>query len=285
MNCIQPQHRMHVWQSFQQDSHLVVRLRYLRLHRLLQGVLSSLSYLCLPQPHQYLWIVLPSPTLSNRHSRNIQRIRKLRILLFYDLSFTTWLYSLRYDAEDSFLQQIKASSAKWKAHSERVASTVYNKELVYQKKEFSQLLQFCELYAEQFAPSLRTAPTFASNRRSHSKIEKKINLNRQKRRKTDHSSSASSGKSRREAQSQSVSQTEMTQEEYTVEELVNIRINDQGVKQILIKWEGYRRRTWEPYSEIEITAARDDCSIREEITRAEQRAADCTEEHTFARHG
>ena len=31
--------------------------------------------------------------------------------------FTTWLYSLRYDTEDDFLRQIKASSAKWKAHS------------------------------------------------------------------------------------------------------------------------------------------------------------------------
>ena len=53
--------------------------------------------------------------------------------------FTTWLYSLRYDTEDSFLQQIKSSSAKWKAHSEQIAATVYNKELVYQKKEFSLL--------------------------------------------------------------------------------------------------------------------------------------------------
>ena len=49
--------------------------------------------------------------------------------------FTTWRYSLRYDTEDPFLQQIKASSTKWKAHSEHVAATVYNKELMYQKKE------------------------------------------------------------------------------------------------------------------------------------------------------
>ena len=48
--------------------------------------------------------------------------------------FTTWLYGLRYDTDDAFLQEIKSSSAKWKAHSEQVASTVYNKELVYQQK-------------------------------------------------------------------------------------------------------------------------------------------------------
>ena len=71
--------------------------------------------------------------------------------------FTTWLYSLRYDTEDSFLQQIKSSSAKWKAHSEQIAATVYNKELVYQKKEFSQLLHFCEVYAEQFSPQRNTS--------------------------------------------------------------------------------------------------------------------------------
>src|SRR6185437_3875951 len=67
--------------------------------------------------------------------------------------FTTWLYSLQYDTEDTFLQRIKSSSAKWKAHSEQMAATVYNKELVYQTKEFSQLLHFCELYAEQFSYS------------------------------------------------------------------------------------------------------------------------------------
>ena len=61
--------------------------------------------------------------------------------------FTTWLYGLRYDTEDGFLQEIKASSAQWKAHSELMASTVYNKELIYQQKQFAQLLLFCESYS------------------------------------------------------------------------------------------------------------------------------------------
>ena len=43
----------------------------------------------------------------------------------------------------------------------------------------------------------------------------------------------------------------MTQETFAVEELVSIRITNQGLKQVLIKWEGYPRRTWEPYSEIQ----------------------------------
>ena len=62
--------------------------------------------------------------------------------------FTTWLYGLRYDTEDAFLQEIKSSSARWKAHTELIASTVYNKELIYQQKQFNQLLIFCESYSD-----------------------------------------------------------------------------------------------------------------------------------------
>jgi hypothetical protein len=65
--------------------------------------------------------------------------------------FTTWLYSLRSDTEDAFLVQIKSNSAKWKAHSEHVAATAYNKEAVYQRKEFALLLRFCEMYAQRYA--------------------------------------------------------------------------------------------------------------------------------------
>ncbi len=65
--------------------------------------------------------------------------------------FTTWLYGLRYDTEDAFLAQIKASSAQWKAHSEQIAATVYNKQLVYQQREFAVLLKFCEAYSGRFA--------------------------------------------------------------------------------------------------------------------------------------
>jgi hypothetical protein len=65
--------------------------------------------------------------------------------------FTTWLYGLKYDTEDSFLAQVKASSAVWKAHSEIIASTVYNREIVYQKEQFSHLLKFCEAYSNRFS--------------------------------------------------------------------------------------------------------------------------------------
>ena len=36
-------------------------------------------------------------------------------------------------------------------------------------------------------------------------------------------------------------------DQYVVEELVDLRVNKQGDKQVLVKWDGYRRRTWEPY--------------------------------------
>ena len=38
--------------------------------------------------------------------------------------------------------------------------------------------------------------------------------------------------------------------QYVVEELVDVRVNKEGEKQVLVKWEGYRRRTWEPYSSM-----------------------------------
>jgi len=53
---------------------------------------------------------------------------------------------------------------------------------------------------------------------------------------------------------QNGSKTTMVQEatdQYVVEELVDIRVNDQGVQQVLVKWEGYRRRTWEPYDSMQ----------------------------------
>ena len=155
--------------------------------------------------------------------------------------FTTWLYSLRYDTEDTFLQQIKASSAKWKAHSEHVAATVYNKEAVYQKKEFALLLRFCERYAQRYAydrqgeegeeaesgddvptlsaESLPTRGARAVARSPHNKKKRPVELTEQV-------------------------------HEYVVDELTDIRVNAQGEKQVLVQWEGYKRRTWEPFHSI-----------------------------------
>jgi Chromo (CHRromatin Organisation MOdifier) domain len=39
--------------------------------------------------------------------------------------------------------------------------------------------------------------------------------------------------------------------EYAVEKLIDVRMDDQAMKQVLVKWEGYRRRTWEPYESIQ----------------------------------
>jgi Chromo (CHRromatin Organisation MOdifier) domain len=160
--------------------------------------------------------------------------------------FTTWLYSLRYDTEDSFLQQIKSSSAKWKAHSEQIAATVYNKELVYQKKEFSQLLHFCEVYAEQFSPQRNTSSQQAPQKEESDDSQRKS----RKKRKQPQSLSTKS-RSKQQQQPLSVSTIEMTDKEYIVEKLVNIRVNNEGEKQVSVKWQGYRHPTWEPYSAIQ----------------------------------
>ncbi len=42
------------------------------------------------------------------------------------------------------------------------------------------------------------------------------------------------------------------EEEYVVEALTRIRVNDQGEKQVRVRWEGYRRETWEPYAFIKL---------------------------------
>ena len=38
---------------------------------------------------------------------------------------------------------------------------------------------------------------------------------------------------------------------YVVEELTDLRVNDQGEKQVLVEWEEYKRRTWEPYTSMQ----------------------------------
>ena len=143
--------------------------------------------------------------------------------------FTTWLYGLRYDTEDVFLQQIKESSAQWKAHSEQIAATVYNKRLIYQHKAFAQLLVFCETYSARFAydglsPVERDEGDPASEVRA---VEGR----------------RSSPRKRRKSASED-------HDEYVVEELVRVRVDSGGNKQVSVRWEGYRKCTWEPYEWI-----------------------------------
>ena len=107
------------------------------------------------------------------------------------------------------------------------------------------MLQLCELYAEQFASSQSTSSIDAQKSQ---KEKQQQDSQQHKRRKLHHSPSA---KCKTQKQSQTVSQREMTQEAFAVEEFVSIRINNQGLKQVLIKWQGYRRRTWEPYAEMQ----------------------------------
>lgn len=141
------------------------------------------------------------------------------------------LGSLRYDTEDAFLQQIKASSAKWEAHSEHVAATVYNRELVYQRKEFALLLRFCEEYAKRYAYD-----------RADEEAERGAVVHSPRRR----------GKRSRAATDPGDEDGEEKEERvFTVDGLIRIRVTDRGEKQVLVRWEGYRRPTWEPFASMQ----------------------------------
>ena len=166
--------------------------------------------------------------------------------------FTTWLYGLQYDTEDPFLQEIKASSAKWKAHSEQMAVTVYNKDVIYQHKAFAQLLLFCETYSERFAydrqverPMQATDSHLRGEPRARAVSpadEGKAELSGHRR---------SSRKRSRVVAAHSTDDGHDTEgDEYVVEAMLNIRVNKHGEKQVQVKWEGYNRPTWEPYQSM-----------------------------------
>ena len=160
--------------------------------------------------------------------------------------FTTWLYGLQYDSEDKYLQEIKASSAQYKAHSEVMARTVYNKELVYQAKQFAQLLMFCERYSERFAYDRRALGEGLSNNVVEVDTLARRRSRRKRSREPEHVKNDNSRDQREE------NEEEEEEEEYVVEALTRIRINDQGEKQVRVRWEGYRRETWEAYASIKL---------------------------------
>ena len=150
--------------------------------------------------------------------------------------FTTWLYGLQYDTEDAFLQEIKASSAKWKAHSEQIAATVYNKDVIYQHKVFAQLLLFCETYSERYAYNRQTERPTQVSESSSEKGNAELSGHRRSSRKRSRVVSAHS--------TDAAQDTEVA--EYVVEAVLDVRVNKHGEKQVQVKWEGYDRPTWEP---------------------------------------
>ena len=151
--------------------------------------------------------------------------------------FTTWLYGLQYDSqEDAYLREIKASSAQYKAHSEMMARTVYNKELVYQAKRFAQLLLFCERYSERFAYDRDVLVEEPSK-----EIEVDTTARRRSRRKRSRESEHVNDEDKKDEG-----------EAYVVEALTRIRVNDRGERQVRVRWQGYRRETWEPYHSIQL---------------------------------
>jgi hypothetical protein len=115
-----------------------------------------------------------------------------------------------------------------------VASTVYNKELIYQQKQFNELLVFCESYSDRFAydrdVNVVSQPEV---------VEEEVSDRRRSRRK----------RNREVAQNSKSDETiEVgTVKEYVVEALLRIRDDVQGHKEVRVRWEGYKRETWEPY--------------------------------------
>ena len=160
--------------------------------------------------------------------------------------FTTWLYGLQFDTEDVFLQQIKASSAQWKAHSEQIAATVYNKELIYQHKVFAQLLIFCESYSARFAHDRLPGVEQSGNDIIPQVMEVQVPSPHQRRRSTRYKRKVAASDARQRVEHSGDS----GEEEYVVEELLKVRVDSSGNKQVSVRWEGYRRCTWEPYESI-----------------------------------
>ena len=164
------------------------------------------------------------------------------------------MYGLQYDTEDAFLQEIKASSAKWKAHSEQMAATVYNKDLIYQHKVFSQLLLFCETYSERYAYDrqaiverplaadlhLRGEDHRARAESPANESDAELSGRRRSSRKRD----------REAASHDTVTRQDGGRDEYVVEALLGVRVNKFGEKQVQVRWEGYHRATWEPYQSM-----------------------------------
>ena len=154
--------------------------------------------------------------------------------------FTTWLYGLQYDTEDPFLQEIKASSAKWKAHSEQMAATVYNKDVIYQHKVFARLLLFCETYSERYAYNRQADPPTQVSESLPEEGKDELSDHRRSSRK----------RSRMVATHGTDAEQNAEGDGYVVEAMLNVRVNKHGEKQVQVKWEGYNRPTWEPYQSM-----------------------------------
>ena len=194
--------------------------------------------------------------------------------------FTTWLYGLQYDTEDAFLQEIKASSARWKAHSEQMAATVYNKDLIYQHKAFAQLLLFCETYSERYAYDRRSTADQARAQAAERPIataespanERKAELSGRRR--------SSRKRGREMASHGAVARQDDGGDEHVVEALLNVRVNKHGEKQVQVKLEGYQRATWEPYQSMKqqlpemLTALESDLARADDTEEAQGQSED-----------
>jgi hypothetical protein len=123
---------------------------------------------------------------------------------------------------------------------------VYNKELVYQQREFAVLLNFCEMYSGRFAYDMPKPGDDSTGRVDEvDDLDGRRRSSRKRRRRQCQSADAAGRNEGVHADSTAADATG-----YVVSQLVDVRENNQGVKQVLVAWDGYRRRTWEPYESI-----------------------------------
>jgi hypothetical protein len=126
---------------------------------------------------------------------------------------------------------------------------VYNKEAVYQKKEFALLLHFCEMYAQRYAYDRQGEEDgqAESGEDEGDAVDNQFEL------------SAASSPTRARAAARTshnkkkhpVESTEQARE-FVVDKLTDIRVDNQGEKQVQVQWEGYKRRTWKPFHSIRL---------------------------------
>jgi hypothetical protein len=76
------------------------------------------------------------------------------------------------------------------------------------------------------------------------------------------------GKRRQRSEADASASVGQTTDAYVVEQLVDIREDGEGVKQVLVAWEGYRRRTWEAYDSMKEQLPKLVVQLEQQLRRA-----------------
>ena len=127
---------------------------------------------------------------------------------------------------------------------------MYNKEQVYQKREFALLLSFCEEYAVRHAYDHQGV---VNGDATEANDEEKEGVGTAEPQRTETRKRSRVQRDADDKPTSSSSSGEAKDQMFTVERLIRIRATGRGDagKQVLVQWEGYRRPTWEPYDTIQ----------------------------------